>query len=253
MGHTPTKRILREAHLRRLVEIRSVSRTLTRLRLQLHPGIRRPGKTKIAERVAIGVPGLLIGIGGIHLQRLLRHIAEHPAGILLIVLSLDGGRREQRTLVGVRHHDHRHIIILPTLIEPILIVADHIAVHAGPEPAEAHIAVAERHRIHRAQLLQRLLLQMLLESQSLLLGTLLRGILADAARGITPGSKRAAALTDTPVEQTPRQRRGTKHAAADRSGALAEDRHLRRIAAEVSDIPLHPLQGIDLVEDAVVA
>ena len=163
MGHTTTERILREAHLRRLVEIRSIGRTLARLRLQLHPGIRRPGETEVTEGVAITVPGLLVGIAGIHFQRLLDHIAEHAGGILLIVLGLHRGRCEQRTFVAVGHHDHRHIIILPTLVETILVITDHIAIHTGPETTKAHIAVAERHCIHRAQFLQRLLFQMLLE------------------------------------------------------------------------------------------
>ena len=93
---------------------------------------------------------------------------------------------------------------------------------------------------------------MLLEGQSLLLSTFLRSVQSDAARRITPGSKRTTALTDTPVEQSFCQRRGTENTAADCSGTLAEDRHLRGVAAEVLNIPLYPLQRIDLVEDAII-
>ena len=60
-------------------------------------------------------------------------------------------------------------------------------------------------------------------------------------------------MTDAGTEQALCQWRGTKHATADSTCRLTEDGHLRGIATEVSDITLHPLQGVDLVQQAIVA
>ena len=196
---------------------------------------------------------LIVGIAGIHLQSFVGHVAEDATGRLLIVLCLDIARCEEGTLVRVGHHDHGHIIILTTLIETVLVIADYITVHAGPETSKAHITVAERHGVHLTQLLQVLFLQMLLEGQTLLFCTLLRGIHTQRTGIITPRGERPAALTDAAVEESLGQRRGAEDATADGTGTLAEDGDVRGVAAEVLDVPLHPLQGVDLIQDTIVA
>ena len=58
-------------------------------------------------------------------------------------------------------------------------------------------------------------------------------------------------LNDGPLEQAPGQGRG--HQVDDRiaAGRLAEDRHALRITPKGLDVLLHPLQGLDLIEERV--
>ena len=60
-------------------------------------------------------------------------------------------------------------------------------------------------------------------------------------------------ITDDSAEKSLCQGRGAKHAAADGPCRLAEDGHLRGVAAEVCDIALYPLQGVNLIQQAIVA
>ena len=94
---------------------------------------------------------------------------------------------------------------------------------------------------------------MLLESQSLLLSALLRGTYGKAAGLVAPRGKRASALTDATMEEALCQRRGTKNATADGTGTLTEDGDVRRVAAEVLNVALHPLKSKNLIKQAVVA
>ena len=55
------------------------------------------------------------------------------------------------------------------------------------------------------------------------------------------------------MEQPLRQRRSAQHADGDPAGRFAEDCHLVRVAAESSDILLHPLETRDHVQQAVIA
>ena len=55
------------------------------------------------------------------------------------------------------------------------------------------------------------------------------------------------------MEESFCQGRACEDAATDGASRLAEDGHLRWVAAEVADVPLYPLQGKDLVEQAIVA
>ena len=68
-----------------------------------------------------------------------------------------------------------------------------------------------------------------------------------------PRSEAAAALADGGVEEAARERRGHQLVDAPRAGRLAEDGHARRVAPERRDVPLHPAEGGDLVQQAVVA
>ena len=145
--------------------------TLARLGLQTYPSVRGPGKTHIAEGVAKAVPSLVVGIARIGLQSLFGHVAKDAIYGFLVVLGRHIAWSEEGTLVGVGHHNDGNIIILATLVEAILVVADDITIDAGPETGKAHVAIAERHRIELAHLLE-----MFLESQTLFFGTLLRGI-----------------------------------------------------------------------------
>ena len=77
-------------------------------------------------------------------------------------------------------------------------------------------------------------------------------VLAGEGRG-PRGSERAAALRNRAVEQSFGQRRRAQHADRDSAGRFAEDRHLAGIAAECGDVPLHPLETRDHVQQAVVA
>ena len=122
------------------------------------------------------MPGLVISIARIDLQGLVGKVAEYLACLFLIVLCLDVRGREESPLVAIGHHNNGYIIIFAALIETILVITDDIAVDARPETGKAHVTVAKLHRRHLAHLLDVLLLQMLLEGESLLLGTLLRSI-----------------------------------------------------------------------------
>ena len=161
-----------DRHGRRLRQVSAEGRTLARLVLQVGPGKRRPGEAHVAEEVAKARISLLGRIAGIELQRLVGHVAEGLADVLLIVGYLHFSC-EHSPLVGVGHDDDGHVVVLATLIVAVEVVGDHIAIDAGPEAAETDIAAAERIGGELSHLLQRLLLQMALELQSVLLGTLL--------------------------------------------------------------------------------
>ena len=64
---------------------------------------------------------------------------------------------------------------------------------------------------------------------------------------------RRAAFHDRLVEQRGGRGRGEHQADVLRSGRFPGDRHMRRIAAEFGDVPLHPLQRRDLVHQRVIA
>ena len=55
------------------------------------------------------------------------------------------------------------------------------------------------------------------------------------------------------MEQAARQRRRQQAMHRDAARGESEDRDVVRIAAERGDVPLHPLQGRDLVHVGVVA
>jgi hypothetical protein len=62
-----------------------------------------------------------------------------------------------------------------------------------------------------------------------------------------------AALTDAAVKQPLGQRRYHEQGDAPAAGGFAEDGHAARVPAEGGDVFLDPLQGLDLVHEAVVA
>ena len=72
-------------------------------------------------------------------------------------------------------------------------------------------------------------------------------------RGLRRIHQPAAAHDHGLVEQALGQRRSAQELDAARSGALPENHHIVRIAAELGDIALDPLQDGDLVERAPVA
>jgi hypothetical protein len=55
------------------------------------------------------------------------------------------------------------------------------------------------------------------------------------------------------VEEAAGERRLAKGLHAAGAGALAEDHNVIRVATELGDILLDPFQGLDLVEDTIVA
>ena len=61
------------------------------------------------------------------------------------------------------------------------------------------------------------------------------------------------AFQDGAAEQAGRKRRGDQHAGVDGAGGFAEEGDVGRVAAELRDIAAHPLQGRELIEEAVVA
>ena len=122
------------------------------------------------------MPSLVVGSTRIELQCLVGPSTKNALQRFLIVLGSNVTWGKQRTLVTVGHHNHRHIVILAALIHTILVVANHVTIHARPETSKAHVTIAQCHGIHGTQLLQILFLQMLHKGHTLLLGTLLRGI-----------------------------------------------------------------------------
>ena len=202
MGHATTTGILREAHRRGLCEEGGISRTLACLGLQADPGVGRPGKTHITEGIAKAVPSLIIIVARIDLQGLVCPVAEDTLDGLLVVFCRHIAWCEKGTLIAVGHHNHGYIIILATLVETVLVVGDHIAIDTRPETCEAHVAVTERHGVHLPQLLEVLFLQVLLEGQTLLLSTLLRGVHTQRTGLVAPWGERAATLTDAGTEET---------------------------------------------------
>ena len=94
---------------------------------------------------------------------------------------------------------------------------------------------------------------MLLEGQSLLFCTLLRGIHTQRTGIIAPWGERSTTLTDTAVEESLSQRRGTEDATADSTSTLAEDGDIRGVTTEVGDVTLHPLKGVDLIQNTIVS
>ena len=199
------------------------------------------------------MPSLIVGSTGIVLHSLIGPRAEDALHGLLIVLGSHIAWSKQSALVAIGHHDNGHIVILAALVEAVLVVANHVAINARPEASKAHVTIAQLHGVHLAQLLEVLFLKMLLEGQTLLLGTLLRGIETKTAGLIAPRGKRASTLADAAVEQALGQRRSTEDAAADGTSRLAEDGNTCGVATKVRNIALNPLQGKDLVEDTVVA
>ena len=63
----------------------------------------------------------------------------------------------------------------------------------------------------------------------------------------------AGAHDDGLVEEALGERGGRQELRAAAAGALAEQHHVVRVAAELGDVGLHPLQGLDLVQGAPVA
>ena len=164
MGHTATTGILLEAHLGRLSEIGGIDGALAGLGLQAYPGKRRPRKTHITESIAKAVPSFVVGVAGVYLQGLVSPTAKYLPNGFLIVFDLDVAGREECTLVRVRHYNNGYIIIFSALVETVLVVADNIAVDAGPETGKAYVAVTKFHCSHLTHLLDILFLKMLLES-----------------------------------------------------------------------------------------
>ena len=91
------------------------------------------------------------------------------------------------------------------------------------------------------------------EGETLLFGSLLRGIKAQRTRFVAPRGERASTLTDTGTEESLGQRRCTEHAATDGTCALTEDCDFRGVSTEVGNVTLHPLEGEDLIEQTIVA
>ena len=94
---------------------------------------------------------------------------------------------------------------------------------------------------------------MFLKVKTLLLGSFLRGTGGDAPCVVCPRRERSAALADAAMEESFCQRRCAEDAAADSTSTLTEDGDVRRVAAEIADVTLYPLQGKNLVEQSVVA
>ena len=94
---------------------------------------------------------------------------------------------------------------------------------------------------------------MLLEGDALLLGSLLRGVHAQRAGIIGPGGEGATTLADAAMEEALGEGRAAEEAAADGTSTLASDGDLRGIATEVGNVALYPLEGVDLIEQSVVA
>ena len=172
MRHTATLLTTSKRHRRGLCEIGGVGGSLACLRLQTYPGEGGPGESHVAEGIAVAEVGFLIGVAGIDLHSLVCQISEHALDGFLIVCYLHLAREED-TLVGVGHSDHGYIVVVAALVVAVEVIGDDIAIYAGPEAAEAHVVAAEFFRAHLAQLLQRFLLQVFLEGQSLLLSTFL--------------------------------------------------------------------------------
>ena len=72
-------------------------------------------------------------------------------------------------------------------------------------------------------------------------------------RGLARIHETAAAHDDGLVEEALGQRRGAQELHAAGTGALAENHHVVRIAAELGDVFLDPFQDLDLVQGAPVA
>ena len=206
MGHAAATGVLREAAGGGLCQVGGVGSAVAGLGLQAYPCVGGPCEADVAEGVAVGVEGFVVGVAGIYFQGFVGHVAEHHAGRLLVVLGLDVAGGEEDALVGVGHGDDGHVVVLAALVEPVLVVGDDIAVDAGPEAAEAHVTVAEGHGVHLAQLLEVLLLEVPLEGEALLLGSFLRGVHAQRAWLVGPWGKRASALADAAVEESAGQR-----------------------------------------------
>ena len=119
------------------------------------------------------MPSFVVSIARIDFQSLIGPIAKDAVNRLLIVLCCDIAWCKEGTLIAVSHNNNGHIIVFATLIKTVLVVADDIAVNTRPETSKADIAVAKLHSRHLAHLFEVLFLQVFLESQTLLLGTLL--------------------------------------------------------------------------------
>ncbi len=61
------------------------------------------------------------------------------------------------------------------------------------------------------------------------------------------------AFGDDAAEETGRERRGHEGGGVDGAGGFSEEGDVGGIAAECLDVLLHPLEGGDLIEKAVVA
>jgi hypothetical protein len=137
----------------------------------------------------------------------------------------------------------------------VLVGGDHIAVHRRPEVGRALGPLRLFHRLRRqgAGLRQGLGAQALQPGLAVGFGQT-QGLEVRAAPGRILGrGEVGAALGDHAPEQACRQGRGGQHADREGAGGMAQDGHLARIAAELVDIGLHPLQPGDLVHQAVSA
>ena len=104
--------------------------------LQVGPGICRPGESRIAEYVAVGIESLLLIRSGIHLAELLlpdriRERGDHLPFVLIRSVSPEKSG-EHGSFIGVGAYHHIHVIIVPLLILDISIGGEHMVIVAWP-------------------------------------------------------------------------------------------------------------------------
>ena len=227
-----------------LGQISHINRTLTRLGLLRSPFIGWPTEVYVAHHIAKAVQTLhrsiawINGLGtitpvvGQRVQLLVEHLHTYR-------VKLHG------TLVAIVHNQHWHIVILTLLVERINGLGNHVAVHDGHVALEVHTRACQLLSIHLAHLSDGALLQTVHKHPTHHLSRLL----VQHIHGRHPGTT----LADASTEQALGQGRGTEEMTTHGTSRLAEDGHLRGVATEVLDVTLYPLQGENLVENAVVA
>ena len=177
------------------------------------------------------------------------------AGHELVPRRPGHARVEGGALVGQRPDDHRHVVLLAG--------REDRAGQIGQDPAVDHDPRAAAGLEHRRRLGcpegRRRVGSLALDPESgrdgqtrVVAGN--RGRRADGRRQMRArGAEAAAGVADGLVEQSLRQGRRLKHAHRPGTGRLAEDGDVAGVAPERRDVVAHPLEGRDVVEDAVVA
>ena len=226
-----------------------------RRRDRLHhagPGAHLPAEGGVGAARHAGLLRLLVGRGREGLEQRVGVLAVLAPYRLAVLLDGLGPRRaaEHRHLVGVRADDDRHVVLPPRREDVVDGVGEDPAVDVRGRPHQVGRHALHRVRArgpHRLGRRRRAVAEQGLDEA--LAGRLDLG----PGRRPAPRAEAAAALADGGVEEAARERGRHQLVDAPRAGRLAEDGHARRVAAERRDVPLHPAEGGDLVEEAVVA
>ena len=143
------------------------------------------------------------------------------------------------------HNQYGDIVVVALQVEVVDVFRNDVAIDDGRAELEVVVIARKLLGIHLTQFGNGVLLQLTGKHTTI---HLCHGLI-DHVRG----RQESATLTDAGTEQALGKGRGTEHMTTHGASRLAKDGDFSGVATKVLDITLYPLQGEDLVKNAVVA